>query len=228
MPLHPPVLSEDAASLLPDRVRPALLWTIDLDADGEGTDVVVERALVRSRAQLSYVEAQEQIDAGTAPESLQLLREVGPLRLAREAARGGVSLPLPEQEISVDGEHWHLGFRRQLPVEEWNAQLSLLTGFAAATLMLHAQVGPAAHPAAARRRATCSRLHRTAHALGIAWPAELLYPDFIRTLDPARPHHAAMVVACTRLLRGSGLRRVRRRAARPGRSTPGSPRSTPT
>ena len=27
-PLHPPVLSEGAASLLPDQVRPALLWTI--------------------------------------------------------------------------------------------------------------------------------------------------------------------------------------------------------
>jgi exoribonuclease R len=32
----------------------------------------------------------------------------------------------------------------------------------------------------------------------------VLYPDFIRSLDPTKPHHAAMVVACTRLLRGSG------------------------
>jgi exoribonuclease R len=28
IPLHPKVLSEDAASLLPDQMRPALLWTI--------------------------------------------------------------------------------------------------------------------------------------------------------------------------------------------------------
>ncbi len=34
VPLHPPVLSEGAASLLPDQVRPALLWTIRLDASG--------------------------------------------------------------------------------------------------------------------------------------------------------------------------------------------------
>ena len=33
-PLHPPLLSEGAASLLPDQVAPALLWTIDLDAEG--------------------------------------------------------------------------------------------------------------------------------------------------------------------------------------------------
>ncbi|UUZ58618.1 hypothetical protein [Nocardioides sp. B-3] len=32
----------------------------------------------------------------------------------------------------------------------------------------------------------------------------MLYPDFIRTLDVSQPNHAAMVVACTRLLRGSG------------------------
>ena len=31
----------------------------------------------------------------------RLLKEVGELRLAREAARGGVSLPLPEQEVDV-------------------------------------------------------------------------------------------------------------------------------
>ena len=48
------------------------------------------------------------------------------------------------------------------------------------------------------------RLHRTAHALGIDWPAELLFPDFIRGLDPAKPQHAAMISACTRVLRGSG------------------------
>ncbi|MGC5411530.1 RNB domain-containing ribonuclease, partial [Streptomyces sp. DT225] len=34
VPLHPEVLSEDAASLLPGRVRPAVLWEIDLDPEG--------------------------------------------------------------------------------------------------------------------------------------------------------------------------------------------------
>jgi exoribonuclease R len=52
VPLHPRVLSEGAASLLPDQVRPALLWTINVDETGEGTEVKVERALVRSTAQL--------------------------------------------------------------------------------------------------------------------------------------------------------------------------------
>jgi VacB/RNase II family 3'-5' exoribonuclease len=204
VPLHPPVLSEGAASLLPDEVRPALLWTIRVDYTGEGTDVQVERALVRSRAKLSYEGVQADLDAGRAPELVELLREVGELRLAREAARGGVSLPLPEQELVENGDgHWELEFRRLTPVETWNAQISLLTGMAAASLMVYARVGilrtlPPADPR------DVQRLHRTARALGIEWPAEQLYPDFIRTLDPSLPTHAAMIVACTRLLRGAG------------------------
>src|SRR4051794_22874937 len=52
VPLPPRVLSEGAASLLPDHDRPALLWTIKVDSEGEGTDVDVVRAVVRSRAKL--------------------------------------------------------------------------------------------------------------------------------------------------------------------------------
>jgi exoribonuclease R len=90
-----------------------------------------------------------------------------------------------------------------LPVEEWNAQISLLSGMAAASLMVYARVGllrtlPPPDPQ------DVQRLHRTAKALRLDWPAEELYPDFIRSLDPSKPNHAAMVLACTRLLRGSG------------------------
>jgi len=203
VPLHPKSISEDAGSLLPDQVRPALVWRINVDPTGEGTDVTVERALVRSRAKLSYAAVQADLDAGTADEMFTILRELGELRLAREAARGGVSLPLPEQEIVDQDGRWRLEFRRMQPVESWNAQISLLTGFAAASLMVYARVGllrtlPPADPR------DVQRLHRTARALKIDWPAEVLYPDFIRSLDISQANHAAMVVACTRLLRGSG------------------------
>jgi exoribonuclease R len=203
IPLHPKVISEDAGSLLPDAVRPALLWTIQVDETGEGIDIFVERARVRSTAKLTYEKAQRSIDDGTAGEVLQLLKEIGELRLHRDALRGGVSLPLPEQEVDIQGHHWTLEFRSLLPVELWNAQISLLTGFGAASLMVYARVGflrtlPPPDPR------DVQRLHRTAKALGIHWPAEQLYPDFIRSLDPTDPGHAAMVVASARLLRGSG------------------------
>jgi exoribonuclease R len=208
IPLHPRVLSEDAASLLPDRRRPALLWTIKVDATGEGTSVDVRRAMVRSRARLDYDGVQDAIDAGAADPMWALVRALGELRMARERRRGAVSLPLPEQEIRVgngdgDGQGWRLEYRARRPVEDWNEQLSLLTGMAAADLMVRHHVGllrtlPEPPPHA------IARLRRTAHALGIAWPPSSGYPEFIHSLDPSDPRHLAMMVACTSVLRGAG------------------------
>jgi exoribonuclease R len=203
VPLHPTVLSEGAASLLPGEVRPALLWTIHVDDTGEGTDVQVERARVRSTAKLDYERVQKAVDDGTADDVLMLLQEVGELRLQREAARGGISLPLPEQEVDVAGDHWTLEFRSMIPAETWNAQISMLTGFAAASLMVYARVGLLRTLPPPRAR-DLQRLHRVARALHIEWPAEELYPDFIRSLDSRKPAEAAMITASARLLRGSG------------------------
>jgi exoribonuclease R len=204
-PLHPEVLSEGAASLLPDQVRPALLWTLRLDNHGKMTDAEVVRAKVRSRAQLDYGQAQAEIDGGSPRQTLALLAEVGKLRLDRERERGGISLQIPEQEVRTDGAGWSLDFRTPLAVEGWNAQISLLTGMAAAHIMLYGQVGilrtlPPADNGSLRR------LHQTAKALHITWPPEQDYPDFVRSLDPARPDHAALLNACTSLFRGAGYR----------------------
>jgi exoribonuclease R len=203
IPLHPRELSEGAASLLPDQVRPAYLWTIKVGADGDGSDARVERALVRSRAQLDYAGAQRMIDDGTGGPVLELLKEVGQLRLHQEAERGGINLPMPEQVVDCGTSPWRLEFRQLLEVETWNAQISLLTGFAAASMMVYARIGvlrtlPPPAPEAV------TRLHRTARALGIDWPAEQTYADFIRSLDPDKASHEAMVVAATALLRGAG------------------------
>ncbi|HWJ10089.1 MAG TPA: RNB domain-containing ribonuclease [Nocardioides sp.] len=203
IPLHPPALSEGAASLLPDQVRPALLWTIEVDAAGAITEVGVERAKVRSTARWSYVDAQKALDDGTAGEVLQLLREVGRLREQQERDRGGISLPLPEQEVVESADGFHLTFREQLPVEQWNAQVSLLTGIGAASLMVGARIGilrtlPPADPR------DVARLRRVAKGLRVDWPDGMDYPELIRSLDPSRPQHQAMIVSCTRLLRGSG------------------------
>ena len=203
IPLHPAVLSEDAASLLPGCDRPALLWTVEVDAAGEGTMVGLERAVVRSSAKLSYVEVQQRFDDGTVDPMLALLRKVGELRLRRETERGGVSLPLPAQEIDVDESgSWSLSYRVPLAVEQWNAQISLLTGMAAAALMTRHRVGllrtlPSADPR------DLQRLRRTAKALGVPWPEALAYSDFIRSVDATSASGAAVLVAATRTLRGS-------------------------
>jgi exoribonuclease R len=201
--LYPPQLSEGAGSLLPGEARPALLWTMEVDAGGEGVEVEVRRALVRSREKLDYAGVQRSLDDGTADESLQLLREVGLLRQERETRRGGIDLPIPEQEVEKGPNGYTLAFRAPLPVEGWNAQISLMTGQAAAELMLSAQIGvlrtlPTADPTAV------ARLRRTANALGVDWDEGTSYPEFIRTLDPNVPAHAAVLSESTVLLRGSG------------------------
>jgi len=86
--LYPVQLSEGAASLLPGEDRPAVLWRLQLDADGELTSVDVRRSIVRSRAQLDYPSF-----ASTGGERVSLLQRVGELRQARERDRG-VARPL--------------------------------------------------------------------------------------------------------------------------------------
>ncbi|MER5755027.1 RNB domain-containing ribonuclease [Streptomyces sp. NPDC002088] len=203
VPLHPLPLSEGAASLLPDQVRPAALWTIDLDADGRTLAADVRRALVRSRAKLDYEGVQKQIDDGTAEEPLALLKTVGQLREQLEVERGGISLNVPEQEIVEHDHTYEPTYRAPLPADSWNAQISLLTGMTAADLMLSYGTGVLRTLPAAPDGAV-GRLRRTAHALHIDWPHHVSYAALIRSLDPHQPHHAAFLQECTTLLRGAG------------------------
>ncbi|WP_329526231.1 RNB domain-containing ribonuclease [Streptomyces sp. NBC_01462] len=203
VPLHPPRLSEGAASLLPDQTCPAVLWTLDLDAEGRTESTDVRRALVRSRAKLDYAHVQQRIDAGTAEEPLALLKDIGALRERLEVERGGISLSVPEQEIVEQDGTYALVYRAPLPTEGWNAQISLLTGMAAADLMLAHGTGVLRTLPAAPDGAV-GRLRRTAKALRIDWPHHVSYAQLIRSLDPHRPHHAAFLQECTTLLRGAG------------------------
>jgi exoribonuclease R len=204
VPLHPPQLSEDAASLLPGETRPAVLWTVDCDADGEMAAVHVRRALVRSVAQLDYDTVRDRLAAGTPHPSYALLPELGRLRRELAVSRGAVELQLPEQRAVADGTGgWRLTLRSRVDVEAWNAELSLLTGMAAATLMLDAGIGvlrtlPDPEPDA------MTSLRRRASALGVDWPAGLTAAQVLATVDPRRPEALAFHVDATRLLRGAG------------------------
>jgi exoribonuclease R len=204
VPLHPPILGEDAASLLPDGPRPAALWTIDVAADGTTTAAQVRRAMVRSRAQLTYAEVQDQLDRGDAPAVLRALPALGAALLADARRRGAIELGLPEQEVerSADGT-WTLTLRRDLPVEEWNAQVSLLTGWAAAALMIDAGIGvlrtlPQPDPDVA------PRLRTAAASLGIAWPGGVDPGTVLAGLDMAEPRSMAFADLAAELLRGAG------------------------
>jgi exoribonuclease R len=202
-PVLPEVLSEGGASLRAGDDRPALVWTIDLDADGETAAARLERATVRNRAALSYPEVQAALDSGRADDWLLLLREVGEHRREIERARGGVSLDLPQQEVvTVDGG-FGLAYDAPLPVEGWNAQLSLLAGMEAATILVDAQAG-LLRTLPAPEKWLIDRLHRVAHALHMPWPKGTSWGDIVRGVDRHSHRAAAFLIQAARLLRGAG------------------------
>ena len=194
-PLYPPVLSEGSGSLLARQWRPAVLWTIDLDAAGEQTAVDVRRAEVMSTAQHTYIDLP--------PEVATPLAEVGELRAALERERGGVSLRLPEQEVVPDdGGGWTTRYRAPVPSEDHNAQISLLTGMAAARLMLDSGVGILRTQQAPDEK-SFDRFRLQARALGSEWPRQQAYGDFIRSLDPSEPRQAALLQEAAGIGRGA-------------------------
>jgi exoribonuclease R len=203
-PLHPPVLSEDAASLLAGQTRPAFVWDMTLKADGEGTDVTLYRAMVRSTDRLDYEGVQKAIDDGSADERLMLLKEVGLKRIEFERRRGGASLPMPEPEVNEDDQgHYRLYFRPPVEVEDWNAQISLMTGMAAAEMMLTAKVGILRTMPAPDENAV-GRFRHASRALGVEWQKGTPYGEFLRTLDRTNPKHLALIHEATALFRGAG------------------------
>jgi len=211
-PLYPPVLSQDAASLLPEQDRPAVLFELRVDAAGELAATTIRRALVRSRAQLTYAQVVEHVAGGGHrfageewAEGLMAMRRFGELRRAVEAARGGVSIPLVAQHVTnltARRLGYALEFEEPKDSEEWNEQVSLLTGHAAALRMLRAKVGlvrvmgpPDPDALEAFRRA--------ARTMGFAWPEGTSYPDFIRSLDLAHPRITPLLWQARRVNRGA-------------------------
>ncbi|HEY0813909.1 MAG TPA: RNB domain-containing ribonuclease [Pseudonocardia sp.] len=221
VPLHPPVLSEGASSLLPDRLRRAVLWTIDLDAAGERTAVEVRRATVASRARLDYAGVQADVDAGRLHPAIAALPELGRLRRALAVARGAIELELPEQEVVPDGAGgWTTRLRQRRDVEAWNAEMSLLTGIAAASIMLTAGVGllrtlPAPEPSAV------AQLRRTAAKLGFAWPQAATTAQVLSSLPVATAPALALRRAASTLLRGAGYAAFDRSAGTAAPADPG-------
>ncbi|MEV0645917.1 RNB domain-containing ribonuclease [Phytomonospora sp. NPDC050363] len=203
VPLHPRALSEGAASLLPGETRPAALWRIDLDATGEIASAEVSRALVRSRGRHEYRAVQEALDAGTAEDTFVLLSEVGPLRQVLERARGGVSIPTAEQEVVGENGGFRLEFRFPMPAEGWNAQISLLTGIAAARMMLDGGVG-VLRVLPQPSEQDLAKVRRVALGLDVPWPKGARYGEVVAGLDPSRTKHAAFLQESMMLLRGSG------------------------
>ena len=211
-PLYPPVLGQGAGSLLAGEDRPCILFDIVVDAAGRVVSHEVGRALVRSRAQLTYAEVSEHVLGGGTrfagedwADSLPLLRRFGELRVRIEAERGGVSLPLVDQHV-VQRAAAQLGyaveFERGEPSEEWNEQVSLLTGNTAAVRMMEAGAGMLRVMGAPDPEALAA-FRRAVRAMGFAWPEGMPYPDFIRSLDVDHPCITPLLWQAKPVMRGA-------------------------
>lgn len=195
--LYPPVLSERAASLLPDGPRPAVVFTVRLAPDGTARLDHAERALIRSRAKLAYDAVQ---DADLPPAFAEYAQRVN----AAEASRGAARVDPPEQEVESLGDgRYALAFRPLLPSERRNAAMSLSANLAIADALHQAGTGLFRVMAGPDQRAV-SRLRTTAAGLGIAWEHGEELKSLERRLNQTNPHHAAFMLAVRRAGNGAG------------------------
>ncbi len=188
--LHPPQLAEGEASLLAGVDRPAVVFVVRVGPEGAVHLEGAERAVIRSRAQLSY----STVDAGELPAGFgDLARRIE----AAEAERGADRIDMPEQEVVRRDGSYMLRFRPRRAVERQGAAMSLATNMAVADALFAAGTGlfrtmPAVDDHGVRR------LRHTARAFGLDWPSDVPLDRFEPTLDPDDPRTAAFQLAVRR------------------------------
>lgn len=193
--LYPPVLSEQAASLLPDGPRPAVVVTVRCGADGAVKLEGAVRAAIHSRAKLAY----ETVAMADVPHL-----EDFAARMARaEDARGAARVDPPEQEIERDADgRFQLSLRPWLPSEKANSALSLAANIAIAEALYAAGTGLFREMPPPDARAI-RRLRQTARGLGLEWGEDRTLAQFERTIDPRTVSGAAFQLAVRRATGGA-------------------------
>jgi len=136
VPMLPRELSEGVMSLNPDEDRRALVYKVSLDRYGNVLETQQLRARIHSRAQLTYSGVQDFFDQPAMSEladqdftrSLELMRAVGQVR-SRSARASSAAFEQNEVHVGWSAENpsrFELSSSSELPVEDWNSQLSLL------------------------------------------------------------------------------------------------------
>ncbi|MBA4022384.1 MAG: ribonuclease II [Gordonia sp.] len=203
VPLHPRALSENTGSLLPEQVRPAVLWRIVVDAEATPVSVDLARAQVKSVARLDYAGVMADHAAGTLHASIAALPDFGELRQRLSISRGAIELGLPEQDVVRDADgNWELSVQPRTRADMWNSQVSLLTGMCAGALMLDHAVG-LLRTLPDAQDGEVAALRTAAAALGVPWPESVSPGAFLARLDPRAPTTLALMSDATTLLRGS-------------------------
>jgi exoribonuclease R len=194
--LYPAIVSEGAASLLPDVPRPAVIFTTRVAPDGAVVLTGAERAVIRSRAKLAYATVTDaDLPAGFA----ELADRIG----RAEDARGAERVDPPQQEVfeKPDGS-LDLGFSPRLVSEDRNAALSLATNMAVADALFAHRTG-LFRVMAEPDEGAIQRLRHTARAFGLVWPANEPLAQYQKSLSGADPRQAAFMLAIRRAGHGA-------------------------
>lgn len=200
--LHPAELSENRASLLPNVDRPAVVWDIVLDTEGSPVHTTVSRALVRSVARLDYDGVHADYQAGTMHPSIALLPEVGRLRQQSALRRHAVNLRLPAQRVEATSDGlWQLVLEPRHEVNDWNSEISLLTGMVAGKMMVEAGVG-LLRTLPPGSEADQASFVEAAGALGYTVGDSI--GEFLLSVDASEPRGMAVMKEAQKLLRGAG------------------------
>ena len=86
---------------------------------------------------------------------MPLLEQIGTLRLALARERGSITLNAPAQTVVPDpsrGCGYRIELEHRSPDEDWNAEISLLAGMAAAGMMVSRGLGLLRTMGASRRQ----------------------------------------------------------------------------
>ncbi len=139
VPMLPFALSNGMCSLNPNEDRGALVCDIELNSSGQKVKHQFYRALIQSKARLTYDEVQTFMDeeqgiASTVQDSLKTLIRVYELLLQKRQARGVLELDVPERKVELNpkGQVLAVHERVQTPAMQLIEELMILANVSAA------------------------------------------------------------------------------------------------
>lgn len=144
VPMLPETLSNDLCSLRPGEDRASLAVHLWIGADGALKNYKFSRALIRSKARLTYNQVQDarngQADSYTAPliaEVISPLYEAYHILKKARDTRGALDLDLPERQIMIDssGRMTGVQLRERLDAHMLIEEFMVLANVAAATAL---------------------------------------------------------------------------------------------
>jgi VacB/RNase II family 3'-5' exoribonuclease len=190
--LYPKVISQGAASLLPDGPRPAVLVVVAIKPNGRVALRKIERVVCMSRAKLAY----DNVDLSKIP----YLEEFAKRMWDDEVARGAIRVDFPQQEVIVDENSpggVRLVLRARLKSELVNSTLSLAVNTAVGSLFRESHTGLFRVMDEPDPRAI-AMLRRVAHALHIPWSSKETLRDLQRRLDSTNIVHQRFLLDARR------------------------------